>query len=432
MMNFLRIFAICVLVGLYTTHSRAQVISTYSLDNKALLEGKRRVINGDKSVSAAQEKLKISAERLLKSPNVNVTQKKEGWKIYFPKGYSVDSHEYVSFSIYFYPDTAKGKTWQDPWINIEKLGANDSMRYKFDYDRNSNMADRVTTLAKAWWFINDHRYARAAVSQIREWFLNPETRMLPQMNHAQIVPFHPLYKLGAYWGMIEAMGYHEILNSIEMLKSSGEWTADDNMKMKSWMYDWTQWMRKNELAIHEGRKVGNNNHGIYYDIQLTTGWMYLDNYKGINWKDSARIYISKIVPDYRILYQISDEGAMYLELHRPNASGYSCMCLKGFETLALIADKFNIDLWNWNSKDADKRSIREAIEWLIPYYSGKKEWTYGNVLKNPLLPRNSLEIFWLSSRYLDGIHTTTFKNLILPTISENRLNEHEYNLLFPR
>ena len=143
MMNFLRIFAICVLVGLYTAHSGAQVISTYSLDNKALLEGKKRVSNGDKSVSPALEKLKISAERLLKSPNVNVTQKKEGWKIYFPKGYSVDSHEYVSFSIYFYPDTAKGKTWQDPWINIEKFGANDSMRYKFDYDRNSNIRWRM-------------------------------------------------------------------------------------------------------------------------------------------------------------------------------------------------------------------------------------------------------------------------------------------------
>jgi hypothetical protein len=431
-MNILRASLFCAVVGLSTIYSSAQKISTFSLDDQALLEGKRRVMTGDPSVSDALEKLKKSAEALLKSPNVNVTQKKGNWRIYFPEDHPVDAHEYVSYSIYFYPDTTKGKTWRDPWINLEKLGANDTMRRKFDYTRNQTMTNRITVFSKAWYFTGDQRFARAAISQLREWFLNPETRMLPQMDHAQFVPFHPQYKLGAYWGMIEAMSYHEILNSIEMLRSSGDWSPDDNAKMKEWMYDWTQWLRKSVLAVKEGRKVGNNNHGIFYDIQLTTGWMFLGNYKGVNWRDSARLYLTRIVPDYRILYQIDAEGGMYKELPRPNAASYSCMCLKGFEILALISAKFNFDLWNWNYEANDKRSVREAIEWLIPFYNGQKEWIYGDLPKNKLTPNNAFEVFWLSSRYLGGEHLSTFQKLILPTISPKRLSEHEYNLLFPR
>jgi hypothetical protein len=184
--------------------------------------------------------------------------------------------------------------------------------------------------------------------------------------------------------------------------------------------------------VKEGRKEGNNNHGIFYDIQLTTAWMFLGTYNGVNWNDSARTYLTKIVPDYRILYQVDKEGGMFKELHRPNAAGYECMCLKGFEILSLIAAKHGIDLWNWNSTSDDKRSIREAIEWLIPFYAGEKKWTYGNIEKNPLKPTSALDIFWLSSRYLGGEHLKTFQNLILPAISPKRLSEHEYNLLFPR
>jgi len=406
--------------------------TTFSLDDNALIEGKRRVSAGDPSVIAPLEKLKKSAESLLQRPNVNVTQKEDGWQRFLPKDHPVDSHEFISFSIYFYPDTAKGKSLRDPWINLERLGSNDSMRRKFDYDRNSNMTHRVTTFAKAWYFTGDQRFSKAAVSQLREWFLNPNTKMLPQMDHAQFVPFHPVWGLGAYWGMIDAMGYHEILNSIGMIRNSGDWTDEDEMKMKEWIHDWTHWLRTSEQALKEGRKEGNNNHGIFYDIQLTTGWMFLGNYKGVNWNDSARIYLDKVVPDYRILYQIDAEGGMYKELPRPNAAGYECMCLKGFEILALIASKFDIDLWNRNSQSADKRSVREAIEWLIPYYKGEKKWTFGNVEKNPLKPNHAFEIFWLSSKYLGGEHLKTFQELILPAIESDRLKTHEYNLLFPR
>ena len=405
---------------------------TYSLDDNALIEGKKRVEAGHPSVVAPLEKIKSSAENLLRLPNVNVTQKTGNWQLYFPNDHPIDAHEYVSFSIYFYPDTSKGKSWRDPWINLERLGSNDSMRHKFDYDRNQKMTNRVTTFAKAWYFTEDHRYAQAAVSQLREWFLNPNTRMLPQMNHAQFVPFHPEWGLGAYWGIIDVLALHEVLNSIGMIRNSGDWTDADDLKMKEWIYNWTKWLKSCDLALKEGRKEGNNNHGIFYDIQLTTGWMFLGNYHGVNWNDSARHYLDKIVPYYRILYQIDAEGGMYKELPRPNAAGYECMCLKGFEILALIAAKYDVDLWNRNSQSADKRSIREAIEWLIPFYSGEKRWTYGNVAKNPLKPSHAFEIFWLSSKYLGEDHAKSFNELILPSIDPSRMKEHEYNLLFPR
>jgi len=430
--NVLKKVISCLLILTSFFQLSAQKLSAYTLDENSLSEGRKRVLANDPRVMPALEKLKESAEKYLQQPDVNVTQKGEGWDVYFPKERPVDIHDYVSFAIYFYPDTARGNSILSPWVNLEKLGGNHVMREKFDYPRNSKMVSRISTFAKAWYFTNDKRYAQAAVSQLRAWFINPATRMNPNMQYGQFVPFHPEYQFGAYWGIIEAMSYNEILDAVALVKNSGYWSEDDDTKMKEWLYQWSQWLRKSANGQKEGRYEGNNNHGIYYDIQLTTAWMFLGNYKGINWEDSAKNYFKTYVPVARIKYQIDENGGMYKELPRPNAAVYECMCLKGFELLAISASKYNIDLWNWNREASDKRSIREAIEWLFPYYNGQKKWTYGNYTKNPLTTENALEVLWVSSKYLGGDHSLTFNNLIVPTIKSERLAKHEYNLLFPR
>jgi len=431
-MNLLKSIVACLLMIISFTQLTAQKLTTYTLDDNSLLEGKKRVMEKNPSVIPALKKLNEIAEKYLKEPDVNVTQKGEGWDMYFPKEHRVDIHDYVSFSIYFYPDTARGNSIQSPWVNLERLGSNHVMREKFDYQRSSKMVSRISTFAKAWYFTNDKRYAEAAVSQLRVWFINPATRMNPNMQYGQFVPFHPEYQFGAYWGIIEAMSYHEILNAIALVKNSSCWKEEDNDKMKEWLYQWSQWLRKSANGQKEGRYEGNNNHGIYYDVQLTTAWMFLGNYKGINWEDSVQNYFKTFVPVARIKYQIDENGGMYKELPRPGASAYECMCLKGFELLAISASKYNIDLWNWNSEASDKRSIREAIEWLFPFYNGNKKWTYGNYAKNPLTSESALEILWESSQFLGGEHASIFNKFIAPTINPDRLAKHEYNLLFPR
>lgn len=419
----------------------AQTIKTYTWDEQYLIQSRQKALSGDRSVSTLVNKIKAIADILITQPNVNVTQKKEGWQKYFPADHPVTANEYVSFSTYYYPDTATGKTWQDPWIKIEKRGGNAEIRNKFGYTTLGSMQKRVINCAKAYWFTNDVKYAKVAVAQLREWFINPSTRMLPEMDHAQFVPFDPTYKLGSAYGIIDLMEFHNVFNSIELIKSSGEWTNDDETAMKEWMYSFTQWLLTNPLGKIEGKKENNNNHGIYYDVLLLTQWLYLgENYKGTKWVEKAKDYLVHFSLDARVLYQIGNGqlingepiyGGMYRELHRPGASGYESMCLNGFNYLALLAKKMGIDLYDWNYQDSDKRSVRKAIEWILPYIDGTKNWTFGDYQKNHFSTAAALNTFWISALYIPS-HFKLFNNYILTQNDKNAIDNSEYNLFFPR
>ncbi|HEY5404972.1 MAG TPA: alginate lyase family protein, partial [Pyrinomonadaceae bacterium] len=55
------------------------------------------------------------------------------------------------------------------------------------------------------------------------------------------------------------------------------------------------------------------------------------------------------------------------------AWGYSCGNLDGLMLLARLGENVGVDLWTY--KTADGRSIRKALDFLIPFALGQK-WTY--------------------------------------------------------
>ncbi len=427
------------IVSFLSNWSLAQSISTFTWDEKCLLEAKKNVMAGNTEYFQVINQLKQSADVFLHKPNVNVTEKSGDWGKYFPKGTDISLHEFVSFSTYYYQDTSFGKTWQDPWIRLESQGINSSVRLQFDYNRLVDMEMKVITTAKAFWFTNNRKYAQASVSQLREWFINPETRMFPQMNHAQFVPFHPKYKLGSAYGIIDAMDLHNVFNSIGLLKTSGEWTNADDAAMKKWAFQFANWLVNSPLGKKEGQKENNNNHGIYYDVLLITLWQYLDNYDGVDWKSRAKDYLINVVTDARIMYQIGNGqivngkliyGGMFKELTRPSAVAYEIMCLNGFNYLEILGKKLNIDLYNWSYYN-DKRTIKNAIEWVLPFLDGSEEWNFGNTNKNKIYASNVLPIFSTSANYIPS-HFEILYNTILPSLNPLDIYKANLNLEFPR
>lgn len=54
--------------------------------------------------------------------------------------------------------------------------------------RLEDFTDQVYTLTLAWYFSDNAAYADKAISLIRTWFIDPETRMNPNLDFAQGVP----------------------------------------------------------------------------------------------------------------------------------------------------------------------------------------------------------------------------------------------------
>ncbi len=108
-----------------------------------------------------------------------------------------------------------------------------------------------------------------------------------------------------------------------------------------------------------------NNHGTWYDVQIASFGLFTDK------KDFARRVLSEI-PSKRVARQIDPDGSQPLELARTDAWRYSVFNLNAFFDAATLGDHFGMDLWNFENHD--RRSIRKALDYLIPFATGKKQW----------------------------------------------------------
>jgi hypothetical protein len=62
---------------------------------------------------------------------------------------------------------------------------------------------------------------------------------------------------------------------------------------------------------------------------------------------------------------------------RTNAFSYSIGNLDGLMKLAWLGSQVGVDLWNFRTSDG--RSIRVALDFLLPYATGVKKWDYEQI-----------------------------------------------------
>ena len=124
----------------------------------------------------------------------------------------------------------------------------------------------ILTLGTAYYFSGNEKYAAKAAELARVWFLNPETRMNPNMNYGQMIPGRNGGK-GRGFGMIDAYSFVELLDVIEMMSTSATFTKADHKGIKNWFTEYLEWIRTSSVANEE--RTAENNHGLAFDVQQT-------------------------------------------------------------------------------------------------------------------------------------------------------------------
>jgi hypothetical protein len=305
-----------------------------------------------------QELLKAAAaaaDQALTEGPFSVTQK----GVTPPSG---DKHDYMSQAPYFWPDSSKPNGL--PYIRRDGE-RNPELKKISDHDQWGRLGEDSRALALVWYLTGNPEYANRAALLLRTWFLSPATRMNPNLEFGQGIPG---INTGRGIGIIESRSLLPIADAAGLLAGSPAWTAADQKGLTDWYAAFLHWM----LTSQKGRDedAAKNNHGTWYDLQVTDYALFLGR------RDLAIETLTR-AKTRRIALQIEPDGRQPLELARTNAWSYSIGNLDGLMQLAFLGQQVGVDLWGFRTPDG--RSIRAALDFLLPYAMGTKPWDYQQI-----------------------------------------------------
>ncbi len=333
--------------------SGSQSPRVFSLDADALRAVRDRVTTA-KFTDPALDKLRKQADKALKQEPLSVMQK----PMTPPSG---DKHDYMSLAPYWWPDPTKPGGL--PYVRRDGE-RNPEIKTMQDHEHCDEMITATYTLALAYYILQDEKYAAAATNLLRAWFLDPATRMNPNLEFAQAVRGK---NDGRGTGLIETRRFSSTVDAIGLLDGSKSWTAADQKGAQEWFAKYLKWLQSSKNGRDEAAAA--NNHGSYYDVQTASIALFTGD-------NELATKVLKKEPK-RFLAQINKDGGQPLELERTKAQSYSTFNLTALFQLALLGQNVGVDLWSVQGKNGG--SLRQALDFLTPYVTGSKKWPYQQI-----------------------------------------------------
>ncbi|MGB5942923.1 MAG: alginate lyase family protein [Leeuwenhoekiella sp.] len=295
---------------------------------------------------------------------------------------SGDMQDYLSIAPYLWPDPSKsdGLPWigRDGEINPTTRGDNT------DIVRAGKMRGDVEDLGIALYYYDEDRYAERIKELLNVWFIDPETRMNPNLNYAQS---HPGKNDGNWFGIIEWGRINQVISTIEIMELKNRFTPSEINAIKAWFAEYLNWLETSSFGNIASNRT--NNHAVWYYRNVMGINMFLGN------DEKAKSYIED-VKNKLIKVQIEPDGSMPRELARTNSVDYTATNIEGFLDIAKMAEKLGVDLYGYTTDDG--RSIRKTIDFLKPYLNGEKTWQWQNIKYETIQKAFEGEIYPLLSR----------------------------------
>ncbi|HTS17642.1 MAG TPA: alginate lyase family protein [Verrucomicrobiae bacterium] len=326
----------------------------FEADPHVLADAKAGLAAGHSSLRPALDKLLSEADHALKMKAPSVMDKRR----IPPSG---DKHDYMSQAPYYWRDTDSPDS---PYVRRDGEH-NPEVDVDFDAKGLAHVCSSAQTLGLAWYFSGDEKYAAKATEILRVWFLEPASKMNPNLNFGQGIPDEVD---GRPSGLIAARGLLDVVDAVGLLARSKSWTVADQQGMVDWMTQYFQWLTTSKIGLGEAH--AKNNHGSFYDTQAAAIGLFIGK------TDFAR----KVIEDarsVRIARQIEPDGRQPLELVRTKSFHYSLFNLRALIDLASIGRNVGVDLWHYTTPDG--RSIPQALGFMAVYANPDKKWPYKQI-----------------------------------------------------
>jgi len=265
-------------------------------------------------------------------------------------------HDFYSNGDYWWPDPSK----PDGLPYIQRDGESNPNNFSAHRMALRDMRDAVAALGAAYKITGDDRYVTKAVELLRAFFLDPASRMNPNLQYAQAIPGR---SPGRGIGIIDALHLIEVPAAVEAMEKSPKFPPDVLVGLKKWFGEFADWMVASKNGQEEAK--AKNNHSVAFFLQLAVYAKFAGDQKKV--AECRRQYKEVFLPE-----QMAADGSFPRELARTKPYGYSIFQLDNLITLAQVLSTSEDDLWTFSLPDG--RGAKKAMEFLYPYLADKSKW----------------------------------------------------------
>jgi hypothetical protein len=264
-------------------------------------------------------------------------------------------HDFSSEGDYWWPDP---KNPSGPYIRHD--GLTNPGNFVAHRMLMANFALETDALMAAYRLTHDERYAAAAVRQLHAWFVDPATRMNPNLQYAQSVKG---VCTGRGTGIIDTVRFAEVALGVIALRGSHALTPAEDATITGWFRAYLHWIRTHPYGIDESK--AENNHGTCWVLQAAC-FARLAGDEAVL-ADCRRRFKEILLP-----HQMAADGSFPLELARTKPYSYSIFNLDMMTAVAQVLSTPQENLLSYTLPDG--RSVIHGIEFLAPYLADKSKW----------------------------------------------------------
>lgn len=223
-----------------------------------------------------------------------------------------------------------------------------------------SLRDAVAALGAAYKITGDDRYVKKSVELLRVFFLDPKTRMNPNLQYAQAVPG---VSPGRGTGIIDTLHLAEVPLAILAMQKSPVFPPEDLAGLKKWFADYVEWMTTSKNGREEAE--AGNNHAVAF-------WLQVAAFSQLTGDETKLAEGRRRFKEIYVAKQMDKDGSFPQELARTKPYGYSIFQLDNMAGLCQLLSTREENLWFYTLPDG--RGIRQAMAFLYPFLADKSEW----------------------------------------------------------
>jgi hypothetical protein len=269
-------------------------------------------------------------------------------------------HDYYSEAEDYWPDPSNPT---GPFV-IHNTGPSNPDAFTAHRDALLNFSICVPALTAAFVLTNEARYAQQAVTHLRAWFIDPETRMTPSLLYAQCI--RPA-KTGRFEGVVEAVHLAEVVQCLLFLNNSEALTESDHIALKKWFAKYFEWLNTSRLA---GLARDNKSHHGSSWLLQAAAIAHLTQVAD----DAPLTILRHQYKSSTIRAQIVANGTFPRELSTPNPYRNTLFNLDMFAGICLLLSTRFESVWDYELQDGP--GMRTVIARLYPFILDRGTWPY--------------------------------------------------------